>query len=1301
MRNIFCNPSITRPMQLELKQPVQTLNSTYRRANLGLTQATTFKKNLSKLLEGINDKETEENQKNIVIEFLKNTYYKDLNEVNTKGRQDLVIHNDKTAKSSVGVIIEVKRTSNKAEMISAENPNAKALQELLHYYLKERFISNNKEIKHLIITNIYEWYVFDAADFERFFFEDKKLKEDYKNWTEGKLGLNTTDWFYKEIAKPFLEDKTLECTYFDIRKLKDVVNNDLPLERQDEMLLVDTYKMFSPEYLLKLSFQNDANTLNTAFYNELLHILGLEETGTSKKIITRIINEKDRNNGSLLERIINSLDRNSSYEQYPNIKEFGETHEEQLFSFALELCITWLNRILFLKLLEGQLLKYHQKDPQQKFLNSSKIENFSMLDTLFFEILAVPVADREQDIAGKFANIPYLNSSLFDKTELENVLQISLLERNLTMSIFNATVLKDDNGKRIVGQKSTLQYLFEFLDAFDFASDADVVIQENDKTIINSAVLGLIFEKLNGYKDGSVFTPSFITMYMCREGIRKAVIQKFNDQYDWNCKNFNDLQNRIDDITKKQANDTFNKLRICDPAVGSGHFLVSALNEIIVIKHELKILIDKKGKRLREHHISTENDELVIINKENGKNFVYDYRDDEKQEVQELLFNEKQIIIENCLFGVDINAKSVLICRLRLWIELLKNMYYTQESKFKQLETFPNIDINIKTGNSLISKFNLDDKMNDFAPAARQYIKKIIPDYKIQVDLYKSVRDKGAKNIIIKKIKEYKANFSKMFNPKDKDFRAWKDKENEWFVSANSAFLEYELTSKLLEESNALKAVYENKMAIYKNAFEWRFEFPEVLNDDGDFIGFDLVVGNPPYFSVSNAEALRPMSHKYMTWASSGDIYALFYELGQWILKPKGYEILITSNKWLRASYGASMRNYIITETNPLLLVDFGQNLLFDRAIVHTNIIMSRKELNQNQMEAVRFEDGKFFEYVKVLGEYVDTHKTLNNQTDAGIWNLISPFQISLQEKIEANETHKKLRNWDIKINFGLKTGFNEAFIINESEKDALIKADSKNIEIIKPILRGRDTRKYYCNFAKYYIINTYNGYMDLIKETHKNIVKLPNDLFKYKSFKTKKWKTVKRLEATKGNKFRVNRVIVKTDYPTIETHLKKFEMQLKAREDQGEDWTNLRNCAYIDEFVKPKIIFSEITSEPQFYYDEKGYYPEATVFFISGKNLKYLTALLNSKPVTFFFKSFYMGGELVGKIRYKKVFLEQIPIPTPTEIQEKAIVTLVDAIISQKAAGLDSLENERKIDALVYDLYEITAEEQKIIEGK
>ncbi len=1291
-------------MQLELKQPVQTLNSSYRRANLGLAQATTFKNNLSKLLTGINDKETEENQKNIVIEFLKNTYYKDLHEVNTKGRQDLVIHNDKTAKSSVGVIIEVKRTSNKVEMISATNPNAKALQELLHYYLKERFIHNNKEIKHLIITNIYEWYVFDGADFERFFFENKQLKEDYKNWTEGKLGINTTDWFYKEIAKPFLEDKTLECTYFDIRKLKDVVNAnislDKELEREQEMLLVDTYKMFSPEYLLKLSFQNDANTLNTEFYNELLHILGVEETGTSKKIITRIA-AKDRNEGSLLETIIKKLESSSFYEKYPNIKEFGETHEEQIFSFALELCITWLNRILFLKLLEGQLLKYHQKDPQQKFLNISKIENFSMLDGLFFEILAIPVADRKPSIAGQFANIPYLNSSLFDKTALEDVLEIMHLTSRLTMPIFNTTVLKDDNGKRISGVNNTLKYLFEFLDAFDFASDADVVIQKNDKTIINSAVLGLIFEKINGYKDGSVFTPSFITMYMCREGIRKAVIQKFNDQYNWNCKNFHDLQNRIDDIPKEEANKTFNKLRICDPAVGSGHFLVSSLNEIIVIKHELKILIDKKGRRLKEHHISTENDELVITNKENGKTFVYDYRDDEKQEVQELLFNEKQIIIENCLFGVDINAKSVLICRLRLWIELLKNMYYTQESKFKELETFPNIDINIKTGNSLISKFNLDDKMNDFAPAARQYIKKIIPDYKIQVDLYKSVRDKDAKNIIIKKIKEYKNNFSKMFNPKDKDFRAWKDKENEWFVSANSAFLEYELTSKFLEESNALKTVYDNKMAIYRNAFEWRFEFPEVLNDEGDFIGFDLVVGNPPYFSVSNAEALRPMSHKYTTWASSGDIYALFYELGQWILRPKGYEILITSNKWLRASYGASLRNYIITETNPLLLVDFGQNLLFDKAIVHTNIIMSRKEPNQNQMNAVRFEDGKFFEYVKVLGEYVETHKTLNNQTDAGIWNLISPFQISLQEKIEANKTHKKLRNWDISIYRGLLTGFNEAFIINESEKEALIKADSKNIEIIKPILRGRDTRKYYCNFAKYYIINTYNGYMDLVKETEKNIVKLPNDLFKYKSFKTKKWKTVKRLETTKGNKFRVNRVVVKTDYPTIETHLKKFEVQLKAREDQGEDWTNLRNCAYIDEFVKPKIIFSEITSEPQFYYDEKGYYPEATVFFISGKNLKYLTALLNSKPVTFFFKSFYMGGELVGKIRYKKVFLEQMPIPTPTETQEKAIIDLVDAIITQKAAGLDSLENERKIDALVYALYEITAEEQKIIEGK
>jgi type II restriction/modification system DNA methylase subunit YeeA len=332
---------------------------------------------------------------------------------------------------------------------------------------------------------------------------------------------------------------------------------------------------------------------------------------------------------------------------------------------------------------------------------------------------------------------------LFEETGLEKKLvYISGLKDRLEMPTFTNTVLKDAHGKRITGTKNTLHYLFEFLSAYDFASDTKAKIQEQNKTIINASVLGLIFEKINGYKDGSFFTPGFITMYMCRETVRRAAVQKFKDSgivaYK-NVETFEELKDKIeytDKTVRKEANEIINSLHICDPAVGSGHFLVSALNELIEVKHELRVLNYRDGSRIKGYTITIANDELIITDEEADELFSYNLNQHnkpftEKQQLQEALFHEKKTIIENCLFGVDINPKSVLICRLRLWIELLKNAYYIT-GEDHQLQTLPNIDINIKCGNSLISRFALDaDLKNEL-----KSIKFNIKEYKKFVNYY-------------------------------------------------------------------------------------------------------------------------------------------------------------------------------------------------------------------------------------------------------------------------------------------------------------------------------------------------------------------------------------------------------------------------------------------------------------------------------------------------------------------------------------------------------------------------------------
>ncbi|MDR2555235.1 MAG: hypothetical protein LBC64_07375, partial [Fibromonadaceae bacterium] len=710
-----------------------------------------FKKELDKLLGNINPKESEEFHKNLLRDFLKAVYYKDEYFINTKGKNDLVIHNDNTDKSPVGVLIETKSPKNKSEMVNHNNMNAKSFQELLLYYLRERITGKNSDLRYLIITNIYEWVVFDARDFEDTFASDKELIKKFKEFENKTSAATKNDTFYKEIAASAIDKhiNNIKFTNFDIRNY-----DDKPL---------DLYKFLHPMHLLKLEVANDNNQLNKEFYTELLHIIGLEEEAKEGKKV--IVYKKTDNDGSLIERAMHYIKSDEC--RVLNDPQYGENKEERTYNAAFRLAIIWINRILFLKLLEAQICKYHKKDKNYAFLSACKLENYGDLNELFFSVLAVKTNERESKILKeKFAKVPYLNSSLFEQTDIEkNSIYIRALGHITHFKIYSKSILKNDEPPQ-----SHLEYLLRFLDAYNFSSEDSENTQEESKQLISASVLGLIFEKINGYKDGSFFTPSFITMYMCRETIGRAVVQKFNETKGWNCQSIDDLHNHIGKNTEdiKEANQIFNTVRICDPAVGSGHFLVSALNEMIWLKYKLEILGDKDGKRLKSYNIEVSNDELVITD-DNGNGFTYNPENNKSQGVQEVLFNEKRTIIENCLFVVDVNPNSVEICRLRLWIELLKNAYYRDSGK-GELETLPNIDINIKHGNSLISRFDLYEKYSELDFATHSKLQGITKEYKSQVFLYKNCSDdREAKKVIFKKIGEIKRTFNEINDPKDAD----------------------------------------------------------------------------------------------------------------------------------------------------------------------------------------------------------------------------------------------------------------------------------------------------------------------------------------------------------------------------------------------------------------------------------------------------------------------------------------------------------------------------------------------------
>lgn len=1261
----------------------QSLNKAYRLVKPKRPEIELFKKNLITLLGQIDEKESEENVKIHLMHFLRTTFYDPNYLLATKGRTDFVVHTGKDASTPAGVLIETKRPLNIADMVTRTNLNAKSMHELMLYYLRERIEHKNNDIRYLIITNIYEWFIFDATIFERVFFKNLQLVKQYKEWSSGQKVSTNTELFYKEIARSFLEtlDEEISFAWFDIR------DYEIPLRNsniEDDNKLIALFKILSPTHLLKLPFANDSNSLDREFYSEMLHIIGLEEVKEGSKKIIRRKKEGHRNEGSFLENTITILDAENCLHKIADLKSYGETKEEQLFSIGLELCITWTNRMLFLKLLEAQLRKYHKGDSQYRFLNYDTLPQYDEVHKLFFQVLARREKERGEKVKKKYNHIPYLNSSLFEPSELEETtIKINMLDPEVELELISSTVLRDSKNKPKAAKLNTLQYFFEFLDAFDFASEGTEEIQEESKTLINAAVLGLIFEKINGYKDGSIFTPGFITMYMCQQSIRHSIVDRFREKYKWKIDSFNDIYNYISEDRStnklKEYNQLINSLTICDPAVGSGHFLVSALNEIIAIKDELGILITESGIRLSEIEITLENDELILTDAQ-GDIFQYVIEPDKnsksyippwKQVIQKTLFHEKQTIIENCLFGVDINPKSVQICRLRLWIELLKNAYYLESQEqpkntgriSDELQTLPNIDINIKCGNSLISRFNVTEDLKSVTP----YFEKRILEYKSWVADYKHEQNKEKK----RGIQQFMADLKKIFFSKITARNPTKiklDNLTNKFLNkyVNEKLFDQNLTPAQKKDKEALDQEIAKlnkeletyiKNPIFRNSFEWRFEFPEILNDSGDFVGFDIVIGNPPYFSLSKIKDQADffVTSGYKTYSKSADIYCLFYERGNQLLKENGYLTYITSNSWLKSIYGDLLKEYFVENMQPISLLNIEDVQIFEEATVESNIITLQKKKSKNPFKVATLSTE--YSIGSSLIDYVDKNSYDFKVPSTNDWIIGNEADSILKKKIEKGS--KLLKTLNVSINFGIKTGFNDAFIIDQKTKNKLVAEDPKSLEIIKPILRGRDLKRYNFEFNNIYLINSHNGL----------------------------------------KKFGLPRINVAEQYPVVFSYLKTFLPKVEKRYDKGEHWSNLRNCAYLDDFEKEKIIWGEISDKPKFAYDDGKYYAEATTFLMTGKNLKYLLAILNSKVSEWYFNKISTTTGM-GTNRWKKYKIELLPIKEIGDKEQMALIKLVDKVTEGKQKGIDTTKLENEIDSLVYKLYNLKEDEIRLIEN-
>lgn len=1207
-------------MSIKLISPKKSVNSAFLKLPVPCEKMEQFKSALVNLLNKRDAKKDEEYHKNELQAFLKGIFNPAYS-VQVDRPIDLAIFNGNDTTAKPAVIIEMKSPTNAAEMFSEQHPNTKAFQELVYYFLLEYVHLGNREIKYLVISNFDEYYFFDVKDFIRYFAnKSKPVYDQFLKFVSKQTSGNKTSDFYNDIAKPAIDDFLGSCDFSVVHfSLEEAVK---AVEKNDDKKLVALYKMLSPEGLLAKPFANDSNSLDRNFYAELLHIIGLEEVKEDKggkKVIQRK-KPANRDRASLLESAIYQLE-----DDFPN--------KEECEAMALRLCITWVNRLLFLKLVESQILMYQKGDASYRFMSTDKIANFDELNIFFFKVLGKKIEDRDEDVLKRYPNVPYLNSSLFEPTEDEKHLKIRGIP-DAQMEIFNKTVLKDERGKRAKGTLPNLDYIFKFLDAYNFASDAQGGVTSTSKTLINASVLGLIFEKINGYKDGSFFTPGFITDYMARDVLERTVVQKFNEVKGWDCKNLREIEDNIGKDDVPEANKIVDEIRIADVAVGSGHFLVSALNRMLAIKSELNIFCDAEGNRInkKKWELKVDNDELSVID-DDGEPFEYKPGNETLQRIQEALFNEKRRIIENCLFGVDLNPNSVNICRLRLWIELLKNAYYTKESGYKQLQTLPNIDINIKVGDSLLSKYPVQNGH-------------------VVLDFLQKEDKADKKNGLAAKLKEYRKNVQ--------DYKAGGTSYNKQQLRLNIAGLKSQL--KEPPSIDLFGNIVKNNDIDFSNSLEWMFEFPEILDDEGRFTGFDAIIGNPPYIHLEDmkktSEIYGSMGGKaspvYTTYNKRGDIYCLFVERAMSLLKDNGFASYIMQNKWMQASYGKELREFFLS-VRLEKLIDFGDIQVFDDATTYPCIFVAQKAAPATEFTASTLKELERADFAKSIDQYAEKFALEHLSSDT--WTLSSQWESDLLRRLD-NEMITLGEYVGGEAYRGVLTGLTKAFLIDEDTKKRIIEEDKNAEQVIHPVMRGRDIKPWESSEIECYLIGTFPA-------LHLNIDDYPG---------VKKWLLtfgIEKLEQTG-----VKRVI--------------DGEEVKSRKKTNNKWFETQDAiAYYAEFAKPKIMYQKFQVKPCFVYDEQGLYCNDSMWIIPTED-KALLALLNSKMAWWLMKK--KCTQIQNGVQLIWQYLSKIPVPR--ELPQE-LASLANQIIAAKKNGEDTTELENRVNEIVYQLYGVTDVEE------
>ena len=1173
-----------------------------------------FRKHIGNLVELVHDAPSEDDVRSRIKDFFVDADISSREKIvlgkkskDKKGTPDISI-SSRNGKY-VASIVEVKQPSND-QMLKQDDGNRKALHELVLYFMNEVYLDDqihNRNMESLIATNGLQWFIFSAKDFYRIF-GSRTFLEKYEEFLHANYG-DSTDEFY-ETTKKYLDktDVTIPCTYVDLSNLNS----------RDSMIAKN---VLSQQFILGGTKEKDSNDINKKFYDELLHIMGLQEykDDDNKLVIGR---KKNPDKGSLLELAIEKLDDKYPFEEtYLNeeLEDYGKGKQEQLFNLAVELCLMWVNRILFLKLLETSLISYKKENRQ--FLNISTIPDFQSLYNLFFKVMGVPLKSRNEEFQQKFSQIPYLNSSLFELSKLERTALVIGNLGDKELPLFSKTVLKNRSRKK--ENLHTLEYLFEFLNAYKFGDDSDCTI--------NASVLGKVFEKINGYKDGSVYTPGYITAYMCKDSINAAILAKFSDQLQKQIGSIDELRNMIDcwDFDKKEdLVSIFNSVTLCDISVGSGHYLVSALNYFLYLKWDLGLFFDTQKRNLRRFKMELKDDSLRIYR--GAEELKYDFNDSEAQLLQETLFEEKKRLLENNLFGVDINPNSVNICRLRLWIELLKNAYY-KGPEYTELQTLPNVDLNVKRGDSLLSK--------------------------IPVAIYGDI-DASASGISEEDVKEYKKLAKKFKNTDDKDIKVQLTKSigNLKFKIRGDYIRFFEFSEEYKKQNEEIE-----KNDAYRHSLEWMFEFPELVNSKGQFTGFDIVIGNPPYINLEKIKDAAKIygdliQNKidvpvYSTFCKGGDIYTLFVERAYALVGKNGIVSYIMPNKWMTTDYGKGLRKFFL-EKGIDKIIDFGDYQVFPNVTTYTCIFSKYGKENRNEIKIANVDESE------KLNDAVYENFSQNYLSE-NAWIVSSIAENRLITRLESDCTTLESTIGD-NFYYGIKCGCVSAFLIDKEKRDNLVNEHPSAAELLKPMMKGDGQVAWEEPCVNKYLVAIPKGFSNNRYGNHNE-----NEMWE----------------------------LFQTEFPSIANWLNQHE-KAKTRGDKGDFWWELRACSYYDKFSLPRIMYQTFQTKACFTYNEEDLMCDNSMWLLSVPNKSLLT-ILNSKMGWWLICKkcpFIQGGRQLIWEQFKN-----IPIPhiLPDNLSE-----IADEILNGRKNGIDTKQIEDDADKKVYEAYGLTPDEIATVEA-